>query len=219
MKLSEKTISILKNFASINPSIVLVPGKVQQTIEIDGVILAIAKVEDDFPAQAPFYDLPQFLANISLLNNPTLTFGQTAVEIDDGEVHIEYRYCKPSAVVTPPPEPISIDDPGVPQFLLTKDNFNKLLKIATLNGLVSLTMVGKDGSIFLKTRNKEDKTSSIAKTKICTYTGPDFSVDFKIENLRMIPDDYNVMVSTDMASFENKDKTLQYFVAQDKKGK
>ena len=91
MKLSENTLSVLKNFASINGGVVLSSGKVQKTISPEKSILVEATVDDDIPTQFGIYDLNQFLGNLTTLRNPELTFSNDAVKLDDGELSFDYQ--------------------------------------------------------------------------------------------------------------------------------
>ena len=61
MKLSEKTLTVLKNFAGINNSILVKQGTQLRTISVAKNILAEANIEEEFPRQFGVYDLNQFL--------------------------------------------------------------------------------------------------------------------------------------------------------------
>ena len=74
MKLSENTISILKNFASINQSILIKSGSKIRTMPKLKTILAQAEVEEVFPKDFAIYDLNQFLNGLSLHQDPELDF-------------------------------------------------------------------------------------------------------------------------------------------------
>ena len=102
MKLSDNTLSVLKNFASINSGVVLKPGKAQKTISPEKSILVEATLEDDIPTEFGIYDLNQFLGIITTLKNPDITFGENQVVLNDGELSVTYRGCSANLIITPP---------------------------------------------------------------------------------------------------------------------
>ena len=89
MKLSEQTLTVLKNFASINSGVVLQKGNVQKTISPEQTILFEAKLEDNIPEPFGIYDLNQFLGNVTTLKNPELTFSDKSVIMDDGDIQLK----------------------------------------------------------------------------------------------------------------------------------
>ena len=77
MKLSDKTISVLKNFSSINQSILFKEGSKLRTISVMKNILAEATVTEEFMKDFGIYDLNQFLNGLSLHQSPELDFKMT----------------------------------------------------------------------------------------------------------------------------------------------
>lgn len=217
MKLSENTLSVLKNFASINSGVVLNSGKVQKTISPEKSILVEARLEDDIPCKFGIYDLNQFLGNVTTLKNPELTFTSESVTLDDGDLDLHYLACSPNLIVSPPEKELVLKTVDV-SFSLPNATLQKLLKVATMNGLPNLTVIGKDGELRLKIHEKANDTSNHGSVKIGDYTGQDFTATFKTENLKLLPDDYNVEVQKNaFAKFENVNKTLTYFIALETK--
>ena len=210
MKLSDKTIAVLKNFSQINTGVVLNAGSLQKTISADKSILAEAVLEDNIPSQFGIYDLPQFLGNVTTLENPDLIFDDKSVIMNDGQIKLTYYSCSPSLIQTPPDKKLEMKDKVV-DFTLTNTIFQKLLRIASMNNLPMLTVVGKDGKLSLKTHENSD-TSNIAQLDLADYDGKEFSATFKTEHLKMIPDDYNVQIGP-FAIFTNKNDTLKYYIA------
>jgi hypothetical protein len=91
MKLSDKTISLLKNFSSINQSILFKEGNKLRTISVMKNILAEATVSEDFSKDFGVYDLNQFLNGLSLYNNPELDFRNDGyVVIKEGKSRSKY---------------------------------------------------------------------------------------------------------------------------------
>lgn len=215
MKLSESTINSLKNFSNINTSLWVLQGNLQKSFKEDKTILAEAVFQDSFPMSFGIYDLPQFLANITTLNNPELNFHDQYVELDDGLINVRYFYCSPSIITMPPEKSLEIKNPDL-TIELGKNFFEKLLRVATLNNLPTITIVGKDGKLHLKSHDSASDKSNLANMKIGDHSGEDFEASFNVELLKssVIPDDYTVAINkAGFALFENKSKTLKYFVA------
>ena len=217
MKLSENTLAVLKNFASINSGVVLNAGKVQKSISPEKSILVEAQLEDDIPSKFGIYDLNQFLGNVTTLRNPELTFTNEDVTLDDGDLALTYHACSPNLIISPPEKELVLKTVDV-TFSLPNATLQKLLKVATMNNLPNLTVVGKDGELRLKIHERANDTSNHGSVKIGDYAGADFTATFKTENLKLLPDDYNVEVQKNaFAKFVNVNKTLTYFIALETK--
>ncbi len=217
MKLSENTISTLKNFASINSGVVLSAGTAQRTISPEKSILVEATIDDDIPTQFGIYDLNQFLGNLTTLRNPELTFSKEGVVLDDGELSFEYRACSANLIITPPEKELVLKSVDV-TFSLPNETLQKLIKVATMNGLPNLSVVGKNGELLLKIHERANDTSNSGTIKIGDYAGQDFTASFKTDNLKLLPNDYNVEIQKGaFAKFENAAKTLKYFIALETK--
>lgn len=217
MKLTDNTLTILKNFANINESIIIAKGTKQRTIDRDDAIMAEAEVDIDFPRNFGIYDLRNFLMNVSTLGNPEVTFYENYMEINDGNIRLNYYYSAQNLIYSPPEDAdIAIENPDV-QFELSNTNFQRLIRVSDLNGLQILGVIGKDGEILLQSVEEKQDSSTTATMKIAEYDGKEFKISFKISNLKLIPQDYTVKINLDgVALFENKDKTLRYFVALEK---
>jgi hypothetical protein len=217
MKLSDNTLAVLKNFASINSGVVLSAGKTQKTISPEKSILVEATVEDDIPSEFGIYDLNQFLGNLTTLRNPELTFNKEAVTLDDGELSFDYRACSANLIITPPDKELVLKSVDV-KFSLPNETLQKLIKVATMNGLPNLSVVGKNGELLLKIHERANDTSNSGTIKIGEYAGQDFTASFKTDNLKLLPNDYNVEIQKGaFAKFENASNTLKYFIALETK--
>lgn len=213
MKLSENTLAVLKNFASINSGVVLKSGQVQKTISPEKSILVEATLEDNLNSDFGIYDLNQFLGNVTTLKNPELTFTKDSVTLDDGDFALTYLACSPSLIISPPDKELALKTVDC-KFALTNATLQKLLKIATMNSLPNLTVVGKDGELRLKIHEKANDTSNHGSVKIGDYAGEDFIATFKTENLKLLPMDYDVELQKGaFARFISQDNKLKYFIA------
>jgi len=217
MKLSENTLSVLKNFSAINSGIVLQKGNVQKTISPEKSILVEAELEDAIPEQFGIYDLNQFLGNVTTLGNPDLTFDDKAVMMNDGEIAFSYYSCSPNLIVSPPDKELKLKQVDV-SFTLTNAILSKLLKLAAMNNLTHLSVVGKNGEIRLQTHEKANDTSNHASFKLNDYAGEDFSASFKTDNIKLIAGDYDVEIQLGaFAKFVSKNAKIKYFIALETK--
>ena len=162
MKLSENTLSILKNFSSINQSILFKQGNKLRTISVMKNILAEATIDEELPKDFGIYDLNQFLNGIDVLyKNPEFDFQNDGyVVIKEGRMRSKFFFADPNVIITPPDKAIELPSEDV-TFDLGTEQLNKLLKAANLYQLPDLSVVGEDGVVKLVVRDKKNETSNI----------------------------------------------------------
>mgnify|MGYP006260597973 CR=1 FL=1 len=109
MKLSDSTLTVLKNFAGINNSILVKQGSKLRTISVAKNILAEADISEDFPKDVAIYDLNQFLNGLSLHQDPNLDFTEESyLTIREGKRRVKYFYADPQVIISPPEKEISL---------------------------------------------------------------------------------------------------------------
>ena len=156
MKLSDKTISVLKNFSSINQSILFKKGNKLRTISVMKNILAEATISEEFMRDFGVYDLNQFLNGMSLHQSPELDFGNSGyVVIREGKMRSKYFFADPNVIVTPPDKEITLPSEDV-CFELSTEQLNSLLKAAAVYQLPDLSAVGENGVVKLVVRDKKN---------------------------------------------------------------
>lgn len=213
MKLSDFGLTVLKNFSTINSGLVLNQGKKQRTISQDQSILAEVELDDDIPFKFAVYDLNQFLGNIVTLDNPDLIFQEKFVRMDSGSMSLNYYSSAPELIDSPPDKELVMNSPTV-EFDLSNSDLTKLLRLASMNNLPTLTVLGSNGEIRLQVHEKNNSTSNFATTVLSKYEGADFTVSFKTENLKLIPGDYHVKLKENaFAIFDSVNSSLRYFIA------
>ena len=213
MKLSEKTLSLLKNFGSINQSILFKEGNKLRTISVMKNILAEAEIAEDIPQDFGIYDLNQFLNGLSLHQSPELDFENNGyVVIREGKMRSKYFFADPSVIVSPPEKEISLPTQDV-CFELNTQELDKLLKAASVYQLPDISAVGEAGVVKLVVWDKKNDTS-IDFSIVVGETDKEFSFNFKVENIKIIPGRYDVVVSSKLLSkFTSKDRNLCYYIA------
>jgi len=214
MKLSESTLSLLKNFSTINQSILFKQGTRLRTISVMKNILAEATITEEFPRDFGIYDLNQYLNGLGLYNNPELDFeADNYVVIKEGRSRSKYFFADPSVIITPPDEN-SIELPSEDvTFDLSTDQLDKLLKAAAIYQLPDLAVLGGDGVVKVVVRDKKNETSNDFAITV-GETDATFSFNFKVENIKILPGTYSVVVSQKLLSrFTNKNQDLIYYIA------
>ena len=214
MKLSEKTVNLLKNFAGINQSILFKKGNKLRTMSVMKNILAEAEVEEEFPKDFAIYDLVQFLNGVSLYTNPQIEFTTDSnLTIREGKDRkTKYFFADPSVVVAPPEKSIALPTEDV-CFSLDSDQLASLMKASAVYQLPDLCAVGEAGVVKLVVRDKKNDTSNEYSINV-GMTDAEFSLNFKVENIKIIPGTYDVVISSKFISqFSNKNYDLNYWIA------
>ena len=213
MKLSDKTISLLKNFSSINQSILFKEGNKLRTISVMKNILAEATVSEEFAKDFGVYDLNQFLNGLSLHQSPELDFKNDGyVVIREGKMRSKYFFADPNVIVTPPEKDITLPSEDV-CFEVSTEQLDKLLKAAAVYQLPDISAVCEGGVIKLVVRDKKNDTSNDFAI-VVGETEDQFSFNFKVENIKVLPGTYEVVVSKKLLSrFESKNHDLTYYIA------
>ena len=213
MKLSDKTILLLKNFSTINKSILFTAGNKLRTISVMKNILAEATIAEELPQDFGIYDLGQFLNGMGLHQSPELDFKEdNYVVIKEGKMRSKYFFADPNVIITPPDKPITLPSEDV-TFDLSTDQLDKLLKAAAIYQLPDLSVVGGEGVVKVLVRDKKNDTSNDFSI-IVGETDATFSFNFKVENIKILPGTYEVVVSQKLLSrFTAKNYDLTYYIA------
>ena len=213
MKLSDNTISILKNFSGINQSLLFKQGNTLKTISVMKNILAEATIEEDLPKDFGIYDLNQFLNGLSLHKNAELDFeNDNYIVIREGKSRSKYFFADPSLIITPPDKSINLPSQDV-CFLLDTKELDRLLKAAAVYQLPDFSVVGEAGVVKLVVRDKKNDTSNDFSV-VVGETDDVFTFNFKVENLRILPGTYEVVISQKLLSqFKNTSIDVSYWVA------
>jgi hypothetical protein len=213
MKLSDNTLTILKNFAGINNSILVKSGNQLRTISVAKNILAEASIEENFPRQFAIYDLNQFLNGLGLHQDPDLDFSPDSyITIKEGKRRVKYFYADPNVIISPPEKEITLPSEDV-HFQLESTSLEKLLKAAAVYQLPDLSAVGEAGVVKLVVRDKKNDTSNEYAITV-GETDKEFVFNFKVENIKIIPGAYDVIVSSKLLSkFSNTRFDLKYYIA------
>lgn len=217
MQLSKRTLEVLKNFATINQSIVVNPGNKLSTMAVARNILAEAEVEETFPREFAIYNLNEFIAAVSLFDDPELDFDEKWVVIREKETKrggIKYFYSNKSLIVHPTKTIRMPDDISV-EFTITETILTKIARASGILGVSDVVVVGDEEGISLIAKDRKNDSSNDFEIQVSNEPqGTPFKFFFKQENLKFMPGDYAVQISDKGISlFKKADGTLQYAVA------
>jgi len=213
MKISKKTLDILKNFAAINSNILVSPGNTISTISPVKNVLAEATVEETFDVEFGIWDLNKFLGVVSLFNDPEFEFEDKYVRICGTGGSVKYHYCEPK-LLTVPTKKINMPDTAI-SFALTQKKFAELQKAASVLQVSDIS-VSNDGTLVSMTAlDKADVSSNTYSIGVGEYQRDNsFEMFFKIENLKLLPGDYDVDICEKVVSkFTHQSMNLNYWIA------
>ena len=216
MKLSEHTTSVLKNFASINQNLVIKEGKTISTMSAMKNIVAKAEVDEDFPREIAIYDLNEFLAALSLFNNPVLDFSENHVMItEEGKTgnSLKYFYSDPSVVTTPSSE-ITMPETEV-KFSLDSSDLSKVQRAASVIGSPDLVLEKNGTGSYLTVKDKKNDTANNYSLDVDAEGEGEYNFFFKVDNLKLLPTNYDVEVSSkNISHFKSQaGNAVEYWIA------
>lgn len=218
MKFSESTINVLKNFSTINQSILLKPGSEVSTISVNNTILATAKIEETFTSTAGIYDLSRFLATLSLFQDPDVSFNEDHFKISDNRKTLKYTYAAESLIKSPT-STIKLPDHNA-IVSITWADIQSVIKASVVLQLPQIVFHSENGKLQIGAIDPDVSTADRFMIDIENFeTKSDFSLRIKTEYMRFLPDDYTITLSQIAAKFESPKATYWVAVEQPKKRK
>ena len=217
MQLSDSTLAVLKNFASIQPNIVFNEGNVVKTIAEAKNVMAVAKLDQTFEKSVGLYNLDEFLAVLGLVDDPDLNFDDDFVTVKgNGRSKVKYFYSDPS-ILTSPAKDIPMPEAEV-NFTLDEATFKKVLRAAGTLGHEKMTITATEGGIKLTVVDNTDSTSNAFEIVVPgDFADEKFCFVMNIANLKLLGGDYEVAVSSRLIShFKNTSTDIEYFIALEK---
>ena len=216
--LSEDTINVLKNFATINPNLVFTPGQKVKTISEAKTIMAHADIIEDMPKEFGVYDLNEFLSVYNLVEQPSLEFEDKSVLINGANNQVVRYFFSETEILTTPQKDIQMPDAEL-GFTLTDEILNQIRKAAAVLGHTELSLKGDNGVITASVVDTKDNTSNsfsyeLDRDNACVES---FNFIVSIPNLKLLPGDYFVSISSKLISnWTNNNYPIEYFVALEK---
>ena len=224
MQLKDETIQVLKNFALINPNMVIREGSEIKTVAEAKNVYAAATVQDSFPVEFGIYDLNEFLSVMSIMDNPDLVFSDKWVTINSGSGRskIKYYFTDPD-MLTSPTRLVKLPSEYEIEFRLDSTTLGRIKTAASTLGHNELVITPDNGSLRLTVADTENVTSNTFSIDVPgKYDQSDsFELILNITNIKkLVVGDYNVQLSSKLVSrFESTSPAIEYMVALEKNSK
>jgi hypothetical protein len=219
VKISNETLGILKNFASINSNIAVRPGNILKSVSPSKQIYAEATIPETFDKEFGVWDLNKFLSTLSLFKDPDLTFNDQFVRMSSGGTNAAVSYYYAAIALITPPVPLKFTPPPVSvEFTLSSKDCAELLKSAAVLQVSDLCIYSKDDAVYIKVVEKKESTSNFYEIKVSDKAnGKNFNLNFKAESFKLIPGDYTVGLSErKVGQFKHKTLNLTYWIMGEK---
>jgi hypothetical protein len=217
MQFSEYTMEVLKNFSTINSSLMFKSGNVIRTISPQKTIMASSTVDETFDKEAGVYDLSRFIATMSLFKEPDVMFGDNSFNIVEGGRSVQYTYAAESMIITPPAKNIKLPSVDVSAQLNWKD-IQSVVKAAGVLGLPEISFSGDGETIRINAKNSENPTADHFSIEIETDNVPEmiFEAFIKTEHMKLLPNDYMLEISSKGLSHFKSDR-IEYWISVEQK--
>ena len=216
MKFSNETISVLKNFSTINPGLVFKPGSVIKTMHPQKTVMASATVSENIEKVGRVFDLSRFLATLSLFDDPDVEFTEDKFIISSGKSKVSYTYAAEAMVISAPDKDIKFPTPEAVVTVKWKE-LDSVIKAAGILKLSEIAFISDGSTIALSAVDSKNPTADAYEIIVSEgVTAPEFKMMIKVENLKLMPNDYEVSLSTKgLAHF--KSSKVEYYIALEAK--
>lgn len=212
MKLSKATLEILRNFAGINPNILIKKGNKLSTLAVAKNIMAEVEVDEKFDKELGIFNMPELLGVIQMMGEPEIKLEDKFMILSEGKTKLRYVYADPS-ILTYPQKDIKMPSEDI-EFDMTSGQLLQIQKAAAALGVQDIAVVGDGEKIVIQVLDKKNEGSNQYTIDLNTKTAKDFTVYFKIENFKHISDDYAVAISSkNISRFVGQSVKVTYYVA------
>ena len=214
MKLSNETLTVLKNFSAINQGIQFKKGTNLTTVSAGKTVLAQANLKDTFPQDFCVYDLNQFLSVHSLHKDTTeIDFDDSNIIFKSGRSSTKYRMTAKEMIVTPPEKEITL--PSVDcSFTLTAEDYDSIMKTASVLSSPHIAVSSDGDNVELVAFDANDNSAHTNSIQVGAGNGKKYKIVFKTENIKLIPGSYDVQISfKGIGHFKNTKEDIQYWIA------
>lgn len=212
MKFKESTLSILKNFSTINPSVMLRKGNLIKTVSPGKDVMAVSVVDEPIEGDAGIYNIGQFLSSLTLFNDPEVRFEDGYFAISDGKRSVNYTFAAENLILSPAKDSLPVD--GVhTEFDISWSEIKNLINAASVLQLPDIRFTPSgSGEVTISTTDKKNPTTNVYSVDVpATTNGEGKPVDINTTKLKLIQGDYHVSLGTHIAEF--KSETITYWIA------
>ena len=220
MKLSNSTLKILRNFSDINNTILIRKGKSIVTVDPQKRIVADANIHESLPQDFAIYDLNKFLGVNSIWENSDLNFETDKVVFKKDSRFLDYFYSDPTVVQDAEPVRQKIptvfnEDSIVQKFSLSEDDLKLLRQNASLLSFTHVSFVSDSDGMRVVSQDISTPTHGKFNLQVSGESKESGSYNMLFENLKILPDSYDVEVSPTVAHFVGKTTGVQYWIVME----
>lgn len=215
MKFSEKSIEVIKNFSTINQGIIFKEGNTLKTVSPQKNVLAVAELEDDIEKEFAIHDLNNFLTVASTSDSGEFLFDDSQhiiITSESGMGELRYRFSSSNMIVAPPEKDIQFPTPEINIDIPAKS----LEAIFRTAGIINTPHIGfiSDGeNVYATAFDAVGAKNHQYKLNLGKGNGDAYECHFKLENLKVIPGDYELNISSKGVShWKNKNRPIEYWV-------
>lgn len=211
MKLTERTVAILKNFSTINNGLVIKKGNKQQTVSLTRDILAEAVLDQKFPRDVPIYDLNGFLSLLSTFDETgeaEIEFKDSFMNVKSGARRLKYFYAS-TDVIFSPPEGLDLGAP-TQRFTLPIDDLKLVQKMAAF-GMGDMSIVSDGDKIDISVSNNDNSSSNELSIAVDEQIDQ-CNVVFDVGLMKVIQQEYSVGVAENSIHLKNAEGDTQYWI-------
>ena len=210
MKFNARTIQILRNFSTINESLIFKPGNQLKTISQTKTIMARANIDQAIDSTFAIFDLPQFMSAVSMFEDPELTPNGSVLTISRGTEKLNYTLSEPSLILSPPEKELVLQGPEV-EFELKNEVLTRTLKALGIIGAPEFAITGDGQKVYVEAINTKNSSGSNYRVEV-GETNKEFRFIFVAENMKLLPGDYHVSISAKgLSHFKSDD--VEYWIA------
>ena len=223
MKLSPDTLNVLKNFASINQSILFpTEGSMLSTVDESKSIVAQAKITEEFAKEFGIYDLNEFLSTVALFADPSLTVNEEFIAIKDdvqtSRATSKYFVADTSMIPeTPDVTKIlkAIKDSEI-EFDLSEDDLLALQKAAGTLQSPNIAVESDGKKVLISVMNAKVNNTNSYSIEVGKGTGAKFKMIYNTQDFKLLKGGYSVKISKmKISQFKHQTLDLTYFIALD----
>lgn len=218
--LSQQTKEVLKNYSTINGSILIREGSQLKTINTGENIIALYDCNEVFPETFAIYDLNQFLAGLSLFQNTALEFNNAEYLTIRGDGRsAKYYFSDPEITLKTAPDR-KVNFPGSDmEFSITANQLEALRKATNVYGIPDLVFTTNESNVItLSLCDRENETSHVYAQEIIGENTGTHELVMKMENVNLVPGDYDVKISSQLITQWNHTRLpLVYYIALEPK--
>ena len=131
-RFSKPTLTIIRHFSDINPSLMFHPGSELRTISQNHDLMAVAQIAETIPRQFGIYNLRKMLAKIATMGDPLVVACDDRLELRDDETSSQSFISYSRLILEPPGE--DFEGQRITSFALPSSAFKRLMKIMSIDG-------------------------------------------------------------------------------------